>query len=72
MGSRNDRNRRENIRSDSERRQADIEMTRGWIFERGYPIDGSQVKGVLGSTSAVPTRVGYQISLESQVIDPCE
>jgi hypothetical protein len=57
MGSYQDRRRREDIRVDTERRQSDVEMTRSWIFERGYPVAGTQVEGVLGPSSGVPTRV---------------
>jgi hypothetical protein len=62
MGNRSDRCQRENIRVDSERRQADVEMTRSWIFQRGYPVDGPQVKAKLGPTSAVPIRVRSHFS----------
>jgi hypothetical protein len=57
MGSHNDRHRREKLRTDSAKRQSDVEMTRSWIFERGYPVAGPQVNAVLGAQSAVPTRV---------------
>ena len=37
-------------------------MTRSWIFQRGYPVDGPQVKVKLNPTSAVPTHVGSHFS----------
>jgi hypothetical protein len=57
MGSHQDRRRREDTRIDSDRRRFDIEMTRGWIFERGYPVAGSKVEAILKPSSGVPTRV---------------
>jgi hypothetical protein len=42
---------------DSEHRQGDVEMTRSWIFEKGYGITSKHIKNILQPTSLVSTRV---------------
>lgn len=54
----NDMNRRETkARTDSEHRQQDVEMTRDWIFTRGYPVAGTRVEKVMFPKSLTPIRV---------------
>jgi hypothetical protein len=58
LGTMVDRQRRNNIRKDSEARQSMIARVRGWIFEQGRSLTGPVLKRALGSTSSVPTVVG--------------
>jgi hypothetical protein len=57
MGSKPDRHRREQERVDNETHRQKIELTRGWIFEKGAYINGKWVEGILKAKSYVPTRV---------------
>jgi hypothetical protein len=58
MGTKRDIKCREDlIRIDDELRQKKIEMSRGWIFEKGLIINGNAIDRVLQQESYVPTRV---------------
>lgn len=63
MGTKLDTKRRENIREDNIRRQEKIELTRGWIFERGVGVNSTWVEGVLKPKSWVPTRVSLALTI---------
>jgi hypothetical protein len=65
MGTKLDTRRRENERIDNDDRRAKIEMTRGWIFEKGYGVLSKAVQRVLAPMSLVPTRVCIQVSIPS-------
>lgn len=62
MGTKIDAKRRENIREDNIRRQEKIELTRGWIFERGVGVNSTWVEGVLKPNSWIPTRVSLALT----------
>jgi Plavaka transposase len=57
IGTTIDEQRRRHERVDSEHRQGDVEMTRSWIFEKGYGIISKHIENILQPTSLVPTRV---------------
>jgi hypothetical protein len=65
MGTKLDARRRENGRVDNDDRRRKVEMTRGWIFERGYGIAGIAVQRILSPMSLVPTRVCIQACITS-------
>jgi len=56
-----DRQRREHARIDTPSRQQKVDMTREWIFEKGYGVKSAAVERVLGPESLVPTRVTNNI-----------
>jgi hypothetical protein len=57
MGTKLDARRRENERVDDDDRKKKVEMTRSWIFERGYGVLSKAVQRILSPMSLVPTRV---------------
>ena len=57
IGTQADMSRRHKYRVDSVHRREQVEMARGWIFEKGYLVDGDPVKCALGPESLTPTRV---------------
>jgi hypothetical protein len=67
MGTKPDARRRENERVDDDDRRKKVEMTRNWIFERGYSVLGRAVQRILAPKSLVPTRVCIQVCITSQL-----
>jgi hypothetical protein len=57
MGSHQDQKRRENHRIDTHVLQNKVAMTREWILDEGYKIQGAAVERVLSPESLVPTQV---------------
>jgi hypothetical protein len=57
LGTKLDSRRRDQIREDDMSRQENVEMTRGWIFEKGYRVLSAAVGRILSAMSLVPTRV---------------
>lgn len=66
MGSKRDAARRQQERQDTEQVQSKISRARSWIFERGYRIGSSMIKGLLDSASLLPCRVSTSIYLAFQ------
>jgi hypothetical protein len=66
MGTKLDTRRRENERVDNDDRKEKVEMTRGWIFEKGYGVLSKAVQRILAVTSLVPTRVCISASVSSR------
>jgi hypothetical protein len=65
MGTKLDARHRANERVDNDARRSKVEMTRSWIFERGYSVAGTAVENILAPTSLVPTRVCIQVCITS-------
>jgi hypothetical protein len=65
MGTKLDTRRHENKRINNDDRRAKIEMTWGWIFEKGYGVLSKAVQRVLVPMSLVLTRVCIQVSIPS-------
>jgi len=62
MGSRRDEQRRRTLRIDDNIRRQKIELTRTFIFEKGYPVGHDAINNILDSQSLVPVRVRHPYS----------
>ena len=61
LGLKVDKRTRERERVDDHPRRKNVELTRTWIFERGYRLNSVYVDRVLGPKSYIPTRVSIPI-----------
>lgn len=61
MGTHVDEQHRAHIRVDNERRRDRINLTRGWIYEKGKSVNSKNIDDILQAESLVPTRVCVQI-----------
>ena len=61
LGQEVDKRLRERERVDDHPRRKNVELTRTWIFERGYRLNSVHVDRVLGPKSYIPTRVSIPI-----------
>lgn len=57
LGTHVDEQRRAHIRVDDERRRDRIDLTRGWIYEKGKSVNSKNIDDILQAESLVPTRV---------------
>jgi hypothetical protein len=60
LGTKVDDQRRDHVRTDTERRQSKVEKSRQYIFENGRGVNSTWVNDLLQEDSWIPTRVGTQ------------
>ena len=65
LGSANDMKSRKLLRrEDTQHRREDIELTRKWIFERGYPVNSRHIEKKIGENSSMVPNLVSSIDYE--------
>jgi hypothetical protein len=61
LGTKADDQRRDHLRTDTERRRSKVEKSRTYIFENGRGVNSTWVNDLLQEDSWIPTQVGIQV-----------